>query len=651
MMHDISMSVAILAPFVALLGAIINGLWGKYLKEPLAGYLATGVMGLAFFFSLLGLRDVYNDVNASIQVNLWNFLQAGDFQVNLGFTVDSLSIIMMLVITGVGLLIHIYSLGYMHGDANYPRYFMALNLFVAAMLILVLADSYLLMFVGWEGVGVCSYLLIGFWYDKRANADAARKAFVTNRVGDVGFLLAMAAMFLAFGSLDIAEVNAGALALADGHGATPAILTLIALFLLIAAAGKSAQLPLHVWLPDAMAGPTPVSALIHAATMVTAGVYVVARSSGIFSMTSLGSSMVAWVGGITAFVAAFIAISQSDIKKILAFSTISQLGFMFAAVGAGAYWVGIFHVFTHAFFKALLFLCSGSVIHALHGEQDVHKMGGLRKHMPITALTALVGTLAISGFPLLAGFFSKDAIMAHVFTSELMAGHGNYALYGLLLITAATTAFYMFRWYWLTFEGEERLSAEAKAHVHESPLSMTAPLMALAGLSMVAGLLGLPEFAFPNVFAPWLEHAVGDYTHFHHLSASLEWALIGISTAVALLGLGIGYAIYGWRKGAPAQEFSQNFADINHASQQGLGFDAGYDNAIIQPVRQIGEDFATIDKGIATGFGALANLRHLGSVLKHLQSGFVRSYAWTMFAGVAILLLFIVIHSMLGGAA
>ena len=447
-MSDV-VAIAAFAPLLALIGALINGLFGRSLKEPVPGIIGTVAVGAGFllslvaFFALMGREE-------GVSVALWPYLTAGDFRLDVGFLLDPLSVLLMLVITGVGTLIHLYSIGYMHGDDGFSRYFAGLNLFVAAMLVLVMADSFLLMFVGWEGVGVCSYLLIGFWYGDRLNADAARKAFIVNRIGDVGFLLAMFLTFRAFGTLNIAAVNEAAL------GLTVGATTLIALLYFVGATGKSAQLPLQVWLPDAMAGPTPVSALIHAATMVTAGVYLIARAAPLFAGAPAASAVVAWVGAITAFVAAFAALSQRDIKKILAYSTVSQLGYMFVAVGVGAYWVGIFHLFTHAFFKALLFLGAGSVIHALGGEQDIGRMGGLGKHMKTTGTTALIAVLAITGVPFLSGFFSKDAVLAYTFNSELISDYGNVIIYGLLLATAVMTAFYMFRWYYQVFAGEER---------------------------------------------------------------------------------------------------------------------------------------------------------------------------------------------------
>ena len=640
-MTDI-VSWTVLAPFIALAGAVINGLFGRNLKEPLPGWIASGAVGIGFFLSLLAYFGLLFREEKTVHIPLWSYLSAGNFDLNLGFTVDTLSITMMLIITGVGLLIHIYSIAYMHGDAGFSRYFSNLNLFIAAMLILVMADSYFLMFIGWEGVGVCSFLLIGFWYSDKLNADAARKAFIVNRIGDVGFLLAMFLTFKQFGTLNIATVNEAAGGLIAVSGAV----TVIGLLYLLAACGKSAQLPLHVWLPDAMAGPTPVSALIHAATMVTAGVYLVARSAPLFALSPAASTVVAWVGALTALLAAFSALAQTDIKKILAYSTISQLGYMFVAVGCGAYWVGIFHVFTHAFFKALLFLSSGSVIHALGGEQDVRKMGGLGKHMKVTGTTSLVATLAIAGVPFLSGFFSKDAILAHAFNSQLNPGIGNYILYGVLLVTAVLTAFYMFRWYYTVFAGEERMTDEVKTHVHESPRLMTIPLVILAFFSIFAGYFGLPEFAFPNAFAHWIEASTEAPVSFAHPALWLEWLLIGLSVGAAGVGLLAGFWVYHLRNGEPAKNWGEtSWAAL---SRGGLGFDAIYRSVFIRGSENAATSFRSvdtnlIDKGISSGFSGVG---FLARAVTLLQTGFVRSYAFTMFVGVA---LFIIVVAFGGG--
>jgi NADH-quinone oxidoreductase subunit L len=623
---------------VALVGALINGLFGRSLKGSLPGLLATVAAGTGFVLSLIAFLALQGREDASVAVELWPYLVAGDLELSLGFLIDPLSVLMMLVITGVGTLIHVYSLGYMHGDDGVSRYFSFLNLFVAAMSVLVLADSYPLMFVGWEGVGVCSFLLIGFWYRTKANADAARKAFIVNRVGDVGFLLAMFLMAATFGTLTIAEVNAAAVGMAFGSGT----LALLGVLLLVAATGKSAQLPLQVWLPDAMAGPTPVSALIHAATMVTAGVYLIARSGPLFSMTPLASAVVAWVGAITALVAAFAALGQTDIKKILAYSTISQLGFMFVAVGVGAYWVGIFHVFTHAFFKALLFLGAGSVIHALHGEQDIRRMGGLGSRMRLTGTTSLIATLAIAGVPLLSGFFSKDAILAHAFTSEHLQGYGAYGLYGVLLVTAVLTATYMFRWYYGIFGGSSRMDKKVEKGVHESPTSMTAPLLVLAVFAVLAGYLGLPEFAFPNWIAHWLEPAtlgeLGDVP-FAHPALWVEWTLILVSILAAGLGLALGWWIYAARGGRPVRRLADS--PIGALSRSGGGFDPAYRALFVGSAEGTAGGVAVLDRDLVD-----RGLLGLGSALAlfarlalRLQSGMVRAYAFAMLTGVAVLVL------------
>ena len=629
-------TLAAAAPFVALLGALINGLFGKRLREPLPGIVAAFAVGTGFVLSVLAFFGLFAYPERTAHVPLWSYLQGGPFSLDLGFVIDPLSVTLMLIITGVGLLIHVYSARYMHRDPGFSRYFSALNLFVAAMLILVMADSFFLMFIGWEGVGVCSYLLIGFWYAIKENADAARKAFIVNRVGDVGFLLGMFLTVKTFGTLNIAEVNAAAPLLAGS-----AVLTVLGLFYLLAACGKSAQLPLQTWLPDAMAGPTPVSALIHAATMVTAGVYLIARTAPLFASTPDASAVVAWVGGITALVAAFAALTQQDIKKILAYSTISQLGFMFAAVGVGAYWVAIFHVLTHACFKALLFLGAGSVIHAIGGEQDIRKMGGLGKHMKITGTTSLIAVLAISGVPFLSGFFSKDAILAHVFTSNLVAGSSIW-LYLVLLFTAILTAFYMFRWYYQVFAGEERLSASAKAHLHESPPVMTVPLMILAFLSIFIGYIGLPEFAFPNLIAPWLESPTA--ATFSHPALWLEWLLVVISVLAAALGLYLGYLRYHRKAefmGAKQPRVAGLWGGLRAASFSALGFDALYRALFTRSGEQLAKGFDEVDNEvIGTEIGdSSRGVNDLGRSVAQLQSGFVRAYALLMLAGLAVLVL------------
>ena len=534
--------------FLPLIGAIINGLFGAKIQKALGkgaiGLIACAPVVIAFalsvyaFIILAGLEPQ----RRFLLDNLYRWIDLGSLKVDMAFIVDPLSAVMILIVTGIGGLIHIYATGYMHEDNAFWRFFAYLNLFTAAMLTLVLGDSLLLLFVGWEGVGLCSYALIGFWYTDHANARAGNKAFIVNRVGDFGFVLGM---FLLFWSLD-----------AQGHGtltfrqmveAAPSIkdmtiwgtpvITLATLLLFIGATGKSAQIPLFVWLPDAMAGPTPVSALIHAATMVTAGVYMTARLNVFFSMAPATLNVIAVIGVATALVAATIALTQFDIKKVLAYSTVSQLGYMFIGVGVGGYAAAIFHLMTHAFFKACLFLGSGSVIHAMHHEQDMRKMGGLKQWMPTTFATFFISVLAIAGFPPFAGFFSKDEIL------WLAASNHYWGIWFLALCGAGLTAFYMFRQLFMTFYGECRADHHTKDHLHESPAVMTLPLVVLAAGAVLAGFIGLPAVLGGSQFAHWLEpviHAHGEA----HGSHELEWGLMGLSVAVAASGAFIAYLMY-----------------------------------------------------------------------------------------------------------
>ncbi len=627
-----------LAPLLALAGALINGLAGRAMRAPRAGIVATAAVGAGFVLSLIALLALAGRDDRSVSVALWPYASVGGLDLSFGFLIDPLSVLMLTVVTGVGTLIHLFSIGYMRGDDGHARYFALLNLFVAAMTVLLLADGFVLLFVGWEGVGVASYLLIGFWYRTRANADAARKAFVMNRIGDAGFLMAMFLTAGAFGTLHIASVNEAAVGMAFGS----ATLGAIGVLLLIAAAGKSAQLPLQTWLPDAMAGPTPVSALIHAATMVTAGVYLIARTAPIFAMTPFASAVVAWIGAATALVAAIAAIAQTDVKKVLAYSTVSQLGFMFVAVGVGAYWVAIFHVFTHAFFKAALFLGAGSVIHALGGEQDLRRMGGLGAKMPITGLTALIATLAIAGVPLLSGFFSKDAILLHALTSTHLDGYGTTGLYGVLLLVAVLTAFYMFRWYHRVFAGRFRGDAKTFAAVHEAPATMTVPLVVLAAFSVGAGWLGLPAFAFPNVLQGWLEPAtLGGLVSmpFDHPALWVEWLLLGVAVAAAGVGLGLGAWVYVARDGAPARRFGDGA--VAAFARGGLGFDAAYRALFVGGAQGAADGVAVLDRDLVDRglLGAGTALGTFGRAAAAIQTGRVRTYAATMFAALVILLL------------
>ena len=493
-----------LIPLFPLLSFVIIALFGKSLSKSITTFLAPSSILASFIVAVLIFINQLSN-NHAVTVPVFSWIHVGDFHADFSFLVDSLSILFTLVITGVGFLIHVYSTGYMHDEKDYNRYFSYLNLFVFFMLLLVLGDNFLLMFVGWEGVGLCSYLLIGFWFKNINYADAAKKAFVMNRIGDLGFILGIILLFGVFGSINYHQVFAqiGTVVI-DGK-----LITWITILLFIGAMGKSAQIPLFTWLPDAMAGPTPVSALIHAATMVTAGIYMVGRCSVLFSLSEFTMQFIAIIGIATALLAATIALFQNDIKKVLAYSTVSQLGLIFCALGCGAFSAGVFHVVTHAFFKALLFLGAGSVIHGMSGDQDIRNMGGLKKKMPVTFITFLIGTIAIAGIPPFAGFFSKDQMLAEIFEH-------NKILFVLALLVSLMTAFYMFRLFFLTFVGEFRGNDIVKNHVHESPKSMTIPLMILAGLSIVAGFIGFP-------------HALGHQLGIHHwldkfLSSSVKVA-------------------------------------------------------------------------------------------------------------------------------
>jgi len=523
-----------LIPALPLAGAVILLLGGLRLSRRATSTIGVGSIGLTLLVSL-GILGEYAGLHGAIHVDtLFSWMAAGEISIDFALRLDPLSAVMLFFVTFVGFLIHVYSVGYMHGESprSYARYFAYLNLFMFAMLTLVLGANLVVLFVGWEGVGLCSYLLIGFFFEKDWCAAAGKKAFIVNRIGDFGFLLAIFLCFKVFGTVDFAGIFA---AIAAEPGKYEAWATPIGLLLFVGAVGKSAQLPLYVWLPDAMAGPTPVSALIHAATMVTAGVYMVARCNPIFALAPTALLVVAVVGGLTAVFSATIGLAQNDIKKVLAYSTVSQLGFMFLAAGAGAFAVAIFHVFTHAFFKACLFLGSGSVIHACGGEQDMRKMGGLKKHMPTTYWTFVVATLALAGIPPLAGFFSKDEILGKVFAAGAgdLNGYGwvYYALWGLGVCGAFLTAFYMFRLVHMTFHGEFRGTHEQAHHLHESPASMTWPLKILGVGSAVAGLIGVGKAITFNVDLNWFEHFLHPVAPAieleHHASLTVEWALGG----------------------------------------------------------------------------------------------------------------------------
>ena len=569
-----------LIPLFPLVGAVLMLVFGRMLdpQEPGAGghpaggrhapsrilvsFICPATVLLSFLFSSGAVWQLSRTAGRVHEVIQFTWVaglpfhmangHSAIFQADWGFLLDPLSSVMILVVSGVGFLIHVYSVGYMAHEGGYYRFFGYMNLFVFFMLMLVLANNYALLFVGWEGVGLCSYLLIGFYFHKKSAADAGKKAFVMNRVGDAGFILGMLLMLSVLGTVRFTAVNTllgGLSAETTGFG----VLSAMSLLMFVGATGKSAQVPLYTWLPDAMEGPTPVSALIHAATMVTAGVYMVARSAALFQLTPTTSAVVAAVGAFTAIFAASIALTQNDIKRVLAYSTVSQLGYMFVALGVGAYWVAIFHLFTHAFFKALLFLCSGSVIHALGGEQDMRRMGGLKNKIPVTHWTMLTGSVAIAGIPGLAGFFSKDEILWQAYSSPL----GSKALWAVGLVTAGMTAFYMFRLMYLTFYGHSRVEAEKAAHVHESPAVMTVPLTALALGSILAGWMGTPKLwnlgeSF-RAFETWLAPLFGAAESATEHPVSTEWLLMGLSVAVALAGIAVARYLYGLRTDLPGR--------------------------------------------------------------------------------------------------
>ncbi|HWO42668.1 MAG TPA: NADH-quinone oxidoreductase subunit L [Candidatus Eisenbacteria bacterium] len=548
--------------FLPLIGAVVNGLLGAPIQKRF-GKGAIGALACAPVVAAFGLSLVAFSQLASLPPEqrflidrLYTWVGLGSLRVDMAFAVDPLSAVMILIVTGIGGLIHIYATGYMHDDRAFWRFFAFLNLFTAAMLTLVTADNLLLMFVGWEGVGLCSYALIGFWYQDHANARAGNKAFIVNRVGDFGFVLGMFLLFWSFdaqghGTLTFREMARWAESIQGMELWGVGVVTLATLFLFVGATGKSAQIPLHVWLPDAMAGPTPVSALIHAATMVTAGVYMTARLNFLFSLSPLTLHVIAWIGVLTALMAATVALTQNDIKKVLAYSTVSQLGYMFLGVGVGGYAAAIFHLMTHAFFKACLFLGAGSVIHAMHHEQDMRKMGGLRPYMPLTFITFFISVLAIAGMPGTAGFFSKDEILWLAYSSH----HGSPLLWALGVAGAGMTAFYMFRQLFMVFFGPCRADHHTREHLHESPKVMTVPLVILAAGALLAGWIGLPAVFGGSQFAHWLEPVTGAHAE-EHASHALELGLMGASVSVAFLGFFLAYLIY-YRGALSADRFAR----------------------------------------------------------------------------------------------
>ena len=614
-----------LVPLFPLIGFLINGIFWKKMPKSLGGAIGTTAILASFIMSLLIFFEVKSAAfHGPAIVTLFDFISSGNLHVPFAFQVDALSALFLLIITGVGTLIHIYSTSYMHHDEGMVKYFAYLNLFVFSMLLLVLGANYLIMFIGWEGVGLCSYLLIGFWFKNRDYTNAAKKAFVMNRIGDLGFLIGMLLVIFNFGTLSYQDFFGR---ISDASTVVPAATyNWIALCFFIGATGKSAQIPLYTWLPDAMAGPTPVSALIHAATMVTAGIYMIARSGALYSLTPAILQIVAVVGMITALLAATIAIRQYDIKKVLAYSTVSQLGFMFLALGVGAYTTAVFHVMTHAFFKALLFLGSGSVIHAMGGEQDIRKMGGLGKHMRITQATFFIGCLAISGIPGLSGFFSKDEILANVFAHSPV-------LYVFGILAAMMTAFYMFRLYVLTFNGKFRGTEEQHHHLHESPAAMTLPLVVLAILSIVGGYVGLPSvISEHNALAAYLSPVVKNFGT-HHLSHATEWGLMGLSVAVSVIMIIVAYVVN--RK----PDFRES-TGIAKLLENKWYIDEIYDVVVVKPLQGLS---SVLDKfvekqgidGIVNGVGK--TVRWGGDRLRLLQTGQVGFYIFMMVLSMVML--------------
>jgi NADH-quinone oxidoreductase subunit L len=623
------------------LGAVaLSLLLGDRLGKRATAWLACGAVGLAFLFAA---RAVFRlaalpAAQRSLVENAWTWIRVGDFSASVAFLLDPLSAVMVLVVTGVGFLIHVYSIGYMAHDPSFRRFFLYLNLFMFAMLTLVLADNFLLMFVGWEGVGLCSYLLIGFWYVRPAAAAAGKKAFIVNRIGDFGFILGMLILFAFGGSLNFERLFAIAPhVFAVG---TP-VITAATLLLFLGATGKSAQLPLYTWLPDAMEGPTPVSALIHAATMVTAGVYMVARCHVLFQLAPFSLETVAVIGAATALFAATIGLAQNDIKRVLAYSTVSQLGYMFFACGVGGFGAGIFHLMTHAFFKALLFLGAGSVIHALSDEQDLRRMGALAPRLPWTHGTMLMATIAIAGIPPFAGFFSKDEILTDAFAS------GHYGVWIVGVLGAGLTAFYMFRLYILAFRGTSRLTHEAEHHLHESPPSMIAPLVALAVLSVVGGLVGMPFQEGGHAFARWLAPVFADgHAAAHEVSATVEWMLIALSVGVAALGIALAFRAYA-RAGAD-DPVARLLPGLHNVLSHKYWVDEFYEAAVVRPIQGWSMRLwkfwdETIVDGTVNGVASV--IEGASAILRLVQTGFVGTYALFFSLGVAALLFHLLRHT------
>ncbi|MFH7016402.1 NADH-quinone oxidoreductase subunit L [Flavobacterium sp. FlaQc-47] len=616
--------VLVLAPF---LGFLINVFFGKSLGKTVSGIIGTAAVVVSFAVTLFFFNQI-SQTKQAIQITLFDWIQISNLHINLGFLLDQLSLLWLLFVTGIGSLIHLYSISYMHDDENMHKFFAYLNLFIFFMITLVMGSNLLVLFIGWEGVGLCSYLLIGFWHKNQDYNNAAKKAFIMNRIGDLGLLIGMFIIGSMFSTLDYATLKT---AIVGATNLNLPLLSLAALCLFIGACGKSAQIPLYTWLPDAMAGPTPVSALIHAATMVTAGIFMVTRLNFVFDLAPDVQNIIAVIGAITSLVAATIGLVQTDIKKVLAYSTVSQLGLMFLALGLGAYEVAVFHVITHAFFKACLFLGSGSVIHGLHGEQDMRKMGGLRKAMPITFWTMLISSLAISGIPFFSGFFSKDEILLTAFEHSI-------PLYVIGSIASIMTAFYMFRLMFLTFFKDFRGTEEQKHHLHESGTLITFPLIILAILATFGGLISLPGNSWLNEYlAPLFIKVAGEE---HHLGTT-EYTLMGVAVLGGLLGILIAYIKYFKQDNVP--ETDENITGLTKVLYNKYYVDEIYDAIFVRSINGLSKFFRdTVETGLSAlvfGLGKVTN--EIGFQGKKLQSGSIGLYLFAFVLGLCAIVSYI----------
>ncbi len=621
-----------LIPFIPFAGFLINGVFGKYLPKQVSGWLSTICVLLSFGLSLAAFSEILN-TQKLLKQSLYNWVAFDGFSVDFGLMADQLSVLFMLVITGVGSLIHIYSIGYMKEDDGFYKFFAYLNLFIFSMLLLVMGSNYIMLFMGWEGVGLCSYLLIGFWYQNEEYGKAARKAFIMNRIGDLGLLIGLFLIYQMFGSFDYDKVLPAA-----ANGTSNIFLTIATISLFIGAMGKSAQIPLYTWLPDAMAGPTPVSALIHAATMVTAGIYLIIRSNSLFIHSELTMEVIMIVGIITSIWAACIGLRQNDIKKVLAYSTVSQLGLMFVAVGAGAFSAALFHLITHAFFKALLFLGSGSVIHAMSGEQDIRKMGGLKSKIKVTYWVFLIGTLAITGIVPFSGFFSKDEILISLFGYSI-------PFWALAFVSSMITATYMYRLLYVTFGGEFRGTEDQKHHLHESPAVMRLPLIILAVLSTIAGVLNLPSWISSGGSTQWLSHFISPVIYHlegaheaHHISLVTEFILMGVTLLGVVVIALVSKRIYSKTENLPVSD--EKISGISKVLSNKFYVDELYDIMFVQPIEVLSNVFYSLfDVKIIDGAVRLSGniTRGLGAVLRLFQNGNIEYYIAFMTVGVIAL--------------